>query len=288
MHYHELAFDIQNLGSMCPLCGGSCTPTIRRGAKAGSEVIDVEGCPQRDMGLRLQLKAISNKPVICVTCNISVWSLGMPFHQHECHDGPIPSPPEDALREAMRKRHARNGSYAKYKKGKGASRSKIAVKLPLESGGEADSSIAGDDMLTSDVVGGKRGRLADDDVSAASADDGDALDHHPTQAPASSSSAADVSPSAPLPPPAFDLLDRVTKVKTTGDIGTVCALVPGCETGSPGVFSYWLYRVAWDNGFPGPGVASEQLNDAAWLSMHCLHPEELPASDLAPAVMSRQ
>ena len=101
-------------------------------------------------------------------------------------------------------------------------------------------------------------------------------------------SAADLSPSAPLPPPAFDLLDRVTKVKTTGDIGTVCALVPGCETGSPGVFSYWLYRVAWDNGFPGPGVASEQLNDAAWLSMHCLRPEELPASDLAPAVMSRQ
>ena len=51
--------------------------------------------------------------------------------------------------------------------------------------------------------------------------------------------------------------------------------------------AHWLYRVAWDNGFPGPGVASEQLNDAAWLSMHCLRPEELPASDLAPAVMSR-
>ena len=76
-------------------------------------------------------------------------------------------------------------------------------------------------MLASDALGGKRLRLAEGDVSAASADDGDALDHHPTQAPASSSSAADLSPSAPLPPPAFDLLDRVTKVKTTGDIGTV-------------------------------------------------------------------
>ena len=119
-----------------------------------------------------------------------------------------------------------------------------------------------------------------------------------SEASSSSGSEADVLPvadptlatlclSAPLAPPSFDLLQRVTKIRTTGDLGTVCALVPSCDPAAPGVFSHWLYRVAWDVEFPGSAPTADHLDDAEWLSSNCLRPEELPASDLQLLPQSR-
>lgn len=91
--------------------------------------------------------------------------------------------------------------------------------------------------------------------------------------------------STPLTPPAFDVLQRVTKASVAGYTGTVCELVPASN--DRGQFHQWLYRVAWDNEFAGPALTPAQLDDAQWLSSNCKRPEEVPAGDLRLLPVSR-